>query len=134
MTNEEIQALSQDESKRVKVLDSQIRDVDARLQRLYDALETGKFSTNELAPRIRTLMAKKSELQGARDEAIEALQAKRFDIEDMQVMRGYVEDLRALLGSASILEQKAFLPRCPSSPSLTNDFSLTTSLIHITSR
>ena len=34
---------------------------------------------------------------------------KRFDIEDIQVMRGYVEDLRALLGSASILEQKAFL-------------------------
>jgi len=27
----------------------------------------------------------------------------------MQVMRGYVEDLRGLLGSGSILEQKAFL-------------------------
>ena len=109
MTNEEIQALSEEESERVKVMDGQIKDVDARLQRLYDALETGKFTTDELAPRIRALVAKKAELQGAREEAIEALLAKRFDIEDMQVIRSHVEDLRALLGSASILEQKAFL-------------------------
>lgn len=54
-------------------------------------------------------MAKKAELQGAREEAVQALQAKRFDIEDIQVMLGFVEDLRTLLGSASILEQKAFL-------------------------
>ena len=109
MINEEIQALSQDESERVKVLDSQIRDVDARLQRLYDALETAKFTTDELAPRIRALVNKKAELQGARDEAIEALNGKQFDIGDIQVLRRYVQDLRALLGSASILEQKAFL-------------------------
>ena len=62
MTNEEMQALSQDEGERVKVLDSQVRDVDTRLQRLYDALETGKFAADELAPRIRALVAKKAEL------------------------------------------------------------------------
>lgn len=109
MTNEEIQALSEEESEPVKVLDSQIKDVDARLQRLYDALETGKFTTDELAPRIRALVAKRAELRSAREQAKEALQAKQFDIEDMQVIRSYVEDLRAVLGSASILEQKAFL-------------------------
>ena len=92
-----------------KVLDSQIKDVDARLQRLYDALETGQFTTDELAPRITALVAKKAELKGAREEAVQALQGKRFDIEDIQAMRDYVADLRGLLSSASILEQKAFL-------------------------
>ncbi len=33
----------------------QIKDVESRLEHLYDALETGSFSSDELAPRIRRL-------------------------------------------------------------------------------
>ena len=109
MTNEEIQVLSQDERDRLLVQERQIKELDARLQRLYDALETGKLTTDDLAPRIKALLIKKAELEGARDETIEALQTRQFRIEDIQLIRSYVEDLRALLGSASILEQKAFL-------------------------
>ena len=38
-----------------------------------------------------------------------ALRAKKLEIKDVPVMRHYVEDLRYLLGSATIMEQKAFL-------------------------
>jgi len=109
ITNEEIEALSEGENEHVKMLDRQISDVGSRLEHLYDALETGKFSTDELSPRIHTLVAKKAELQIAREKATAALRAKKLEIEDVEVMRHYVEDLRYLLGSATIMEQKAFL-------------------------
>jgi hypothetical protein len=45
LTNQEIEETVRDEKERTKVLDREIRDVEARLERLYDALETGKFAT-----------------------------------------------------------------------------------------
>jgi hypothetical protein len=85
--------------------------------------ETGKYCTigfafrirrlsllqEGLAPRIRELVSRKNELGARRDEAMQTLEAKRMEIQDVEVIRRYVEDLRSLLGSASIVEQKAFL-------------------------
>ena len=83
--------------------------MDSRLESLYDALETRKFHYDYLAPRIESLVARKHELQNAQQEAKNTMQKKRLEIQDVEVMRHYVEDLRSLLGSASIMEQKAFL-------------------------
>ena len=109
LTNEEIGSLSGERRKHLELLDTQLADVNARLDRLYEALETGKFATDELAPRIRELVSRKNELGARRDEAMQTLEAKRMEIQDVEVIRRYVEDLRSLLGSASIIEQKAFL-------------------------
>jgi hypothetical protein len=109
MTNEEIEALSEEKDEYVKTLDRQIRDTDSRLEYLYDALETGRFNTDELAPRIHALVTRRAELQSAKDEAMSTLQAKKIMIKDIEIMRHYVEDLRSLLSSATIMEQKTFL-------------------------
>ena len=39
-------------------VDKEIREVENRLSRLYDALESGKLDLNDLAPRIKELLAK----------------------------------------------------------------------------
>ncbi len=36
-------------------IDAEIKDVEARLLKLYDVLESGKFELNDLAPRIREM-------------------------------------------------------------------------------
>jgi site-specific DNA recombinase len=90
-------------------LNAQIAEVDSRLGRLYDALETGKFKGGELAPRIETLFEKKAQLQQARAEAEEAFRYHTIELADPEVVREYVEDLKALLEESSIVEQKAFL-------------------------
>ncbi|MFH1662681.1 MAG: recombinase family protein [Chloroflexota bacterium] len=43
-------------------IDAEQGDVQARLSRLYDALETGKLTLDELAPRIKELKARSDEL------------------------------------------------------------------------
>jgi len=44
---------------KLKSLESQIKDIDLRLDRLYDALETGKLELGKLAPRISDLISHK---------------------------------------------------------------------------
>lgn len=55
------------------------------------------------------MTTRKAELECARNEAIATQKAKKLEISDIETMRHYVEDLRSVLGSASIMEQKAFL-------------------------
>jgi site-specific DNA recombinase len=109
VTNEEIKTLAESESERINMLDHQLQEVDSRLERLYDALETGKFAIDDLSPRIKRLTSKKAELKNVRQRAEHALEDKKLEIKDMQAMRHNINDLRSALCSASISEQKAFL-------------------------
>ncbi|MDO8689611.1 MAG: recombinase family protein [Dehalococcoidia bacterium] len=109
LTNEELAQTCDEEREKLQLLEAQLADVDSRLGKLYDALETGEFKSGELAPRIKALFQKKEELQQARVETEEALRYRTIELANPEVVREYVQDLKALLEESSILEQKAFL-------------------------
>ena len=109
LTNEELAQTCNEERERLQLLEAQLDDVDSRLGKLYDALETGEFKGGELAPRIRALFEKKEQLQQAKAEAEEELRYRNIELADPAVVREYVQDLKALLEKSSIVEQKAFL-------------------------
>ena len=109
LTNEELAQTCHEEKERLQLLEAQLSDVDSRLGRLYDAVETGEFRGGELAPRIKALFQKREELQQAKAKAEEALRYQTVEITNPQVVREYVEDLKTLLEESSIIEQKAFL-------------------------
>lgn len=109
LTNEELAQTSEQERERLGILQAQIAEVDSRLGKLYNALETGEFKSGELAPRIQALFQKKEELQQAKAEAEEALCFKAVDIAEPQVVRDYANDLRSLLAGSCIAEQRGFL-------------------------
>ena len=46
-------------------IESEIHEVENRLSRLYDAIETGKLDLNDLAPRIKELRAKQDDISKA---------------------------------------------------------------------
>ena len=52
LVNEELRSASYGLKDRLDVIDAKLRDVRARLSKLYEALETGKLELNDLAPRI----------------------------------------------------------------------------------
>jgi len=109
LTNEEISSGTQREKEQVKVLERQIRDIESRLEHLYDALETSAFNHEELAPRIRKQQARLEELREVKLQAELELQAAIFDLPDINRIQDYVNDLGSLLVSSPILEQRAFL-------------------------
>jgi len=109
LTNEELAQTCDDERDKIDILNAEIAEVDSRLGKLYDALETGEFKGGELAPRIKALFEKKEQLQQARVAAEEALKYQTVELADPAVVQEYVQDLKVLLEESSIVEQKVFL-------------------------
>jgi uncharacterized protein involved in exopolysaccharide biosynthesis len=55
LVDERMDAAVSENRQRLETVLAEIADVQRRLGRLHDALETGKLSLNELAPRIQAL-------------------------------------------------------------------------------
>ncbi len=109
LTNEELARTSCEDRESPGIVEGQIADVESRLGKLYDALETGKFKSGELAPRIRTLTQKKEELQRAKANIEERLRHEVLDTVDLHVVQPYTSDLRNLMAKSPITEQRSFL-------------------------
>ena len=86
-----------------------MQDVDGRLAKLYDALETGQFKGGELAPRIKAIFEKKAELEKARIEAQQTRKYHTIELSSPAVVGEYVQSMRTLLEESSIMRRKSFL-------------------------
>ena len=62
IVNEEMDSLAVEYRQRLDIVVNEIVDVDRRLERLYDALETGKIQLADLAPRIQQLRQRREQL------------------------------------------------------------------------
>ena len=109
LTNEELCQSCSENRERLELVQAQIEEMDNRLSKLYDAIETGEFKGGELASRIKALSQKKEELLQAKADAEEILRYKSMDMADPQVVQDYTDDLRSLLTKSSITEQRSFL-------------------------
>jgi site-specific DNA recombinase len=90
-------------------IDAELNDVEIRLTKLYDALETEKLSLDDLAPRIKDLRARQNELRKTRLLAEAEKNTRVVKHMDAEVVKAYAKDLQRLLGEVDILESKAFL-------------------------
>jgi site-specific DNA recombinase len=94
---------------RLDAIDAELNDVRIRLSKLYDALETGKLSLGDLAPRIKELRTREDELSKARLQLEAEKTTRGIKHVDAKVIKSYARDLKSLLEEADIAESKAFL-------------------------
>jgi len=87
----------------------EIADVDRRLERLYDALETGKIQLADLAPRIQQLRQRQEQLQATRWGLEQQLSDRRVELADVETVACCISDLRNLLNESSLSERKSFV-------------------------
>ncbi len=109
MVNEELSDNSGVYEDRVAQIEQELGRVGSKLASLYNALESGKVDIDDLAPRLKELRAQQRSLEGKRHELLDIVNGESTSIVDLATVQAYVADLRALLESASFLEQKAFL-------------------------
>jgi site-specific DNA recombinase len=84
-------------------------DSNHRLERLYDAIETGKMNLEELVPRIRELQSRQEQLQARKIEIETQMSDRRVELADLETISGYVDDLHELLKEGSLTERRAFI-------------------------
>jgi len=109
LVNEEMDSAASDYRERLNVITVETDNVNQRLERLYDALETGSLQLADLAPRIQRLRQRQEQLHSARWELENLLSDRKVELADMETVKSYVEDLRNLLEDSSLAERKSFI-------------------------
>jgi len=109
IVNEEMDSLAIGYRQHLDTVLDEIADVDRRLERLYDALETGKIQLADLAPRIQQLRQRHEQLQATRWELEQQLSDRRVELADAETVARCVSDLHDLLNESSLAERKSFV-------------------------
>jgi site-specific DNA recombinase len=109
LTNEEIKQSQETYQEHLAAIEGQLKGIQGRLHKLYDALETGKLELDDLAPRIKDLKGQLNELEEQRRDTLEHMREAKIDLLGKKKVGAYVNDLRTLLSKGALMEQKAFL-------------------------
>ena len=109
MVNEEMDAAASEYQERLKVVSIEIAGVNQRLERLYDALETGSLQLSDLAPRIKRLRQRQEQLHMAQLELGNLLSDRKVELADTETVKNYMADLHNLLGESTLVERKSFI-------------------------
>jgi len=109
IVNEEMDGLAIEYRRRLESILDDIVDVSRRLERLYDALETGRIQLADLAPRIQQLRQRQEQLQATRLELEQELSDRRVELADAETVAQCVVDLRNTLSESSLAERKSFV-------------------------
>ena len=109
LTNDQLEASLETLKVRLASLQTHNEDIDRRLDRLYDALETGNLDLDSPAPRIRDLNEERDLVQRARTEVEETLVEGRVELVSREVVLEYLLDFREALEYSSVVERRAFL-------------------------
>ena len=109
MVNEEIDSAMVSFQDEIGLISESISDVGLRLERLYDAMETGKPELNDLIPRIRELRERQDQLQASKYEIEAQMSDRKVELADLETVSDYVDDLYSLLQEGSLTERRAFI-------------------------
>ena len=69
------------------------------LERLYDAIETGKLNLDDVVTRIRELRSRQDQLQARRMEIEGQMSDRKVELADLESITDCVEDLRELIAA-----------------------------------
>ena len=109
LVNEETDSLSEECREQLETIERNITDINHRLERLYDILETRKVSLEDLMPRIQQHKYQLEKLHSTKAELEMKLNQRRIELADVETVTTYVEDLHNLLSESSLAERKSFI-------------------------
>ena len=109
MVNDELESTFSRLKERLDICDVELGDIEARVSRLYDILETGKLSLDDLASRIKELKKRQDALSKARVQIEADMVVQGMEEVDIDIVKSYTKDLKSLLEESDITERKAFL-------------------------
>lgn len=109
LVNEEMDAAFTEHRDQLDSILKEIAEVNRRLDRLYDAIETGKVTPDDLSPRIKQLKEQKGKLESQKWDLEWQMKARKVELADLETVTQYVNELRDLLTESSIAERKSFI-------------------------
>jgi len=109
LANRELGSLAQSKSSELDVISQAIDDTNHRLERLYDAVETGKLDLGDLARRIKELRHRQEQLHTQKNEIENELADRRVELIDLETMTGYTAEMQEVIREGLLTHRKAFI-------------------------
>ena len=109
LVNEEMDRTSRSYRDELNAIMDEVININHRLERLYDAVETGKIELSDLAPRIHDLRYRQEKLRARKAQLESFLSDRRVELASPEMVANYMDDLRNLLNESSLAERKAFI-------------------------
>jgi len=109
LVNEQMDDASRECQEELKLISREEDSISTRLDKLYDAVETGKINLDDLTPRIRELRSRQEKLLARQSELEVAMSDKRVELADMKMVKSYVIDLRHTLDEGPLTDRRAFI-------------------------
>ena len=107
---EEVDKVAGELAGRLEVIEAELGDVQSRLQRLYEALETSDLTLEgPVSLRIFSLRHREEQLEAARDDAETQLEQRRVELPTTEEIKVYVADFREFLQEETVPERKALI-------------------------
>ena len=108
LVNREIEQKLSHNKETIQGIETNITENRSRIDKLLDALETGKLSVDEISPRVNELKSTIKALEAKRDALINKSGHQNYLLNYDQVTT-YVNDLRILLEDSTLTQRKSFL-------------------------
>ena len=109
LSNDDISSTMSSFDGELDLLTKTLNNVNQRLDRLYDAIETGKVNLDDLVPRIRDLRERQEQIQARRLEIEAEISDRKVELVDMEYLSSYVDDFRDLLNDGTLVERRTFI-------------------------
>lgn len=109
MVNEEMDSTINSYQDELNIIFDTTADVNHRLERLYDAIETGKLDLGDVVIRIRELRSRQDQIQARRIEIESHMSDRKVELADLETVTGYVDGLHELLKEGSLAERRTFI-------------------------
>jgi len=109
LANNELDSLARSKSSELDVIVRAIDDTNHRLERLYDAIETGKLDLGDLALRIKELRHRQEQLHAKKNAIENELADRRVELIDLETMTGYAAEMQDIICEGSLAHRKAFI-------------------------
>ncbi len=109
LVNEEMDETARTYVNEIETIEHQLENDTRRLERLYDAIETGNINLSDLAPRIQDLRKKQEALLARQGEIRSHLSDRRIRLADIDLVTEYVQDLYDFLNEGSLVQRRSFI-------------------------
>ena len=109
MIDEEMDGVTGEQRKRLKVIDEELEDVKRKLARIWHVIETTDIEMADATDRIKEHRERKEKLEVAAEEARAILSKRRVTLDKVETITAFARDLSDQLKTSELTKSKAFI-------------------------
>ncbi len=109
LLDEEMDGVAHEQRKKLEHIDEEIKDVNRRLGRIWNAIETTDIGMADASDRIREHRERKERLEIAAEEARALLGERRQFLDSADVIATFAEEMSEFLKTSELTETRAFV-------------------------